>query len=349
MLAHDHIISSVDEWQAFLQGLHRDISKFIILCDTNTAKHCKPLFFSKYLSKHQDHCIEIDIEVGEQKKTLTTAEMIWSKLQDAAVDRDGCLVAIGGGVVTDIAGFVSCTYKRGIRLVNVPTTHLGMTDAALGGKNGLNFGGLKNQIGSLHFPASVVIDPGFLETLPKKELHSGWIETVKHALIADKTLWNTISSKPLESLVYDRDIILRSATIKMNIAQADSADFGIRQALNFGHTIGHAVEAQTNLLHGEAVAFGIISELYLSLKLTGLNQHSFDTILDYLCYYYPFLKEIELDTDRLINAMQNDKKNSGGEIIMSLIPEIGQIKVGIPIKEHLILEAIHFTQKVVGT
>jgi 3-dehydroquinate synthase len=334
----DHIVHSVSAWSAWREA--HAFSDVVILSDTQTAEHCVPMFASEYLNEPFHH---LSVDPGEQSKDLSTLESVVEVLLDAGIDRDCLLICVGGGVVTDLGGFLASTFKRGIAVAHVPTTHLAMVDAALGGKNGLNFQGTKNQIGTFYPASCIVLDPRFLNTLPERELISGWSESVKHALIADTDLWNQISvSDPLK-LARDPRIILRSANIKSKIAASDMNDGGIRQALNFGHTIGHAVEAESHLLHGEAIAFGMVGELWLSKQLSDLPQDQMDAANSYIKLLHPRLKKLKLDPDRLIDRMRHDKKNSAGHIRFTLISEIGQVQLATAVSPDIIRQALNYT------
>lgn len=321
----------------------------IVLCDENTVAHCLPYFEATYLEGLKIPIETVTIPAGESNKSIQQAEMVWNRLIDQEIDRDALFISLGGGVITDLGGFVSASYKRGIRAIHVPTTHLAMTDAALGGKNGINYGGLKNQIGTLYHPIAVLIDHHFLETLPQRELESGWIETVKHAWIADRSLWREIKVRDAFSAMRDANILKTSAHIKLQITAADEADLGIRQCLNFGHTIGHALEAQQNLLHGEAVAFGLIAELYLSHIHLGLDKTAFTEALAYLKRYHACLQAVSINMDDMMRSMRNDKKNRGGRIRFSLISQFGQAEVGITVSDEDIHNAVAFATKEINT
>ncbi len=349
MPVRETILHESSAFQALVQRAERKVSELIILCDSNTEKHCLPYFEEKYVRALDLPVRVLSIAPGESSKSLEEAQNIWDQLIEHRVDREALFIALGGGVVTDLGGFVAASYKRGIRLINVPTTHLAMTDAALGGKNGINYGALKNQIGAVYHPWAVLLDHSFLSSLPERELRSGWIETVKHALIADQALWRHITSRTWTEAMRNQQILTTSAQIKLNIAAADVGDHGIRQSLNFGHTVGHALEAQQDLLHGEAVAFGIIAELYLSQQSLGLSQEEMDAILAYLSSYHDQLCDLNINTEALMHSMRNDKKNRGGRIRFSLISQIGQAEVGITVSDEMLLDAIAFAQEHVKT
>lgn len=345
MTVTDRLIMEAGQFKVLLKEL--DPTQIVVLTDTNTAEYCLPLFQTDYLSERPFHHICID--TGEGSKCLETASSIYESLMASGIDRKSLLINLGGGVVTDLGGFVGATFKRGMQVINVPTTHLGMVDAALGGKNGVNFEGAKNQIGTFHLVRAVVIEGRFLNTLPEAELLSGWMETVKHALIADRDLWQGIISLNPKEAAKDKAIILRSAKIKMQIAEQDTQDTGIRQSLNFGHTVGHALEADTALLHGEAVAFGTIAEVYLSEKMCGLPSDEARAIVGYIKgLSYP-IQDLSIDQDRLTQLMSYDKKNEGADIRFALISHLGRAEVGINVDTKWIHESLRFAQQQLST
>jgi len=343
--ATDRIIELPEDWKAFLE--ERSPSQIVVLTDEHTARHCLPHFEDHFTIGEEYHHLSVD--AGEGSKSLETVEAIYAILMELEVDRNALLINVGGGVITDLGGFIGATYKRGIGFVNVPTTHLGMVDASLGGKNGVNFEGVKNQIGTFHPAEAVVLDPHFLETLEENELLSGWVETVKHAVIADGTLWDDIKRKPGARLAKDLSIIRRSAAIKSRIAAADTSDQGIRQALNFGHTIGHAIEAEGSLLHGQAVAIGMIAELYLSEKLAKLNPQTSSEIIAYILQLGMPIGDWSFDADDLLERMRHDKKNTSGELRFALISHLGRAEVGIGISPDLVKESLDFAQRQLST
>ncbi len=340
-----NIIHTIGDWNHFIDSMAA--GRIIVLTDTNTSKHCLPLFESKYLRASQ--FTHWEIEAGEANKTLAQAEQLWTKLMHREADRSTILICLGGGMLTDLGGFVGSAYKRGIRTVYVPTTNLAMTDAAIGGKTGVNFGGVKNQIGTFHKTEAVLVDPEFLNTLPAREIESGFAETIKHALIADASLWQTLLAKPLTDCANNAKILLHSMNIKQRIVESDSHDFGVRQSLNLGHTIGHAIEAishesENPLLHGEAVIFGMLAELYISKECAGLAENTLNEISSYLTSNYRFNHLNKMDKTQMMQHMLNDKKNTKGRITFSLISNIGEPTLGIHVSDEIIMKSIDFAQ-----
>lgn len=290
-------------------------SKIAILVDENTKRDC----LCK-LPKIENSLV-IEVPSGEENKNISTCNFIWEKLTENQLDRNSLLINLGGGVIGDMGGFCASTYKRGIDFIQIPTTLLAMVDASVGGKLGVDFKDLKNQIGVFNNPKSVLIDPEFLQTLPEKELKSGFAEVVKHALIADKDLWNKITSTPFANLDW-QEIITISVDIKNNIVLSDPLENGERKKLNFGHTFGHAIESYylekgTPILHGEAVFMGMI----LEIDLSSISEEEKQEIKNFILsnFSLPFTPK---KSDILSNLV-NDKKNKEGKINFSLLNKIG--------------------------
>lgn len=345
MRATDHILTDTDGWNSIIKSILP--SQIVVLTDHTTAESCLPVFVDHYLGSSAYH--HLSIEPGELSKDISTVSMIYASLLEFGCDRNTLLINLGGGVVTDVGGFVASTYKRGIRSINVPTTHLAMVDAAIGGKNGVNFDGLKNQIGTFHLPQAVLIDPVFLKTLDKRELKSGWMETIKHGLIADREFWTEIKTLEPDQAALSKEIILKSAQIKERIAEEDVEDRGIRQSLNFGHTIGHAIETESDLLHGEAVAIGTLAETFISFRSKALSQDELFEICSYILSIAMSLTFRDIDTEQLLKKMRHDKKNENGRLKFALISQIGRAEVGVEVDQKLILESLDFAREQLNT
>jgi len=295
-------------------------SNIAVLVDENTKSKC--------LNKTEeifDNALIIEIRSGEQNKTLATCNSIWKKLTKHKFDRNSILITLGGGVICDMGGFCASTYKRGIDFIHIPTTLLAMVDASIGGKLGVDFNNLKNQIGLFKNPKSVIINPDFLETLSEKELRSGFAEVVKHALISDKNLWKEIIESSFEKLNWE-EIISRTIELKNDILLADPNEKNIRKKLNFGHTFGHAIESYylkkgDPILHGEAVFMGMALETNLSYLSNSEKNKIKDYILsNFRLPYTPSKKE-------LLNFLRNDKKNKFNKINFSLLNGIGNCTI----------------------
>lgn len=325
-----------------LEGLMARLnpSSVTILTDSNTYSSCYPII-KKQLPKHE----VITIESGEKHKTLDGANFIWESMTRLQIDRKGLLVILGGGVLGDMGGFCATTYKRGINFILLPTTLLSQVDASVGGKLGIDFNGFKNHIGVFREPYCTLIDPVFLKTLPPSEIRSGFAEIIKHCLIADSGMWNVVCAKKIEEQTW-ADLITHSVTVKNKITIQDPNETGLRKILNFGHTIGHAIEtAALNsgypILHGEAVAAGMICEAFLSCQKEMISMKELTSITDYLISIYG-LQRIEYSNEELIRLMLQDKKNQGKKILMALLTGIGNCQWDIETSDDEISGALNF-------
>ena len=300
-----------------------DYSQIAILVDENTKRDCLSIFLSA--NPQLNHALIIEIKSGEENKNILTCNFIWQQLTENNFDRNSLLINLGGGVIGDMGGFCGSTYKRGIDFIQIPTTLLAMVDASVGGKLGIDFDGLKNQVGLFKNPKTVIIYPEFLKTLDKNQLVFGFAEVVKHALIADKEFWNTILETPFEKLNWNY-IIETSVQIKNKIVLNDQREKGERKKLNFGHTFGHAIESfylqkGTPIFHGQAIALGMLIESKMS-DLSKLEQREItEFILSNFTLPYNPAK------NKLIAFMQNDKKNKVGKINFSLLKGIGNCSI----------------------
>lgn len=308
-------------------------SRFAIITDDKVA----PLYgerLQKYLLSSDLEAYLFSIPHGEQHKTRATKELLEDQLFEKGLGRDTCVLALGGGVVTDIAGFVAATYCRGIPLVTLPTTLLGMVDASVGGKTGVNVPFGKNLLGCIYQPKKVVIDLSTLESLPKKEIANGFVEMIKHGLIADCKLFEDLEQYADQLLALDASYlekaVYESCRIKKEIVELDEKERGMRHLLNFGHTIGHALESLTHysLSHGEAVAIGLIVESYLSVQLGALDQNSLDRIKKILVQYgLPLKLPIQFPVQTLFEAMALDKKSLKGKPRFVILEAIGSPRI----------------------
>ncbi|MEW5675416.1 3-dehydroquinate synthase [Flavobacterium enshiense] len=307
-------------------------SKIFILADSVTSEYCLPDFLANLAT---DVPLEIiEFESGEQFKNIETCYEIWSALTELGGDRKSIIINLGGGVVTDLGGFVASTFKRGIEYINVPTTLLAMVDASIGGKNGVDLGNLKNQIGTITTPKAVLISTGFLATLPQKQMRSGLAEMLKHGLIQDKGYWDTF--KNLNGLNTDDldALIHQSVEIKNNIVSQDPTENGIRKALNFGHTLGHAIESfflenkpNEALLHGEAIAVGMILESYLSLEKGLISNEEYQEIKYIILDLFERVSFNSEDIKNIMDLLIHDKKNEFGKVQFALLNGIGNVKI----------------------
>lgn len=319
-------------------------SKIIVLVDENTNNYCLPNFLARLPTEIEIEIIEI--EAGEEMKNIATCMELWQTLIDLGADRKSIILNLGGGVITDLGGFVACTFKRGIDFIHIPTTLLAMVDAAIGGKNGIDLGQLKNQIGVIKEPKAVVIDTIFLTTLPPREMRSGLAEMLKHGLIYDKNYWDEIknisnlNTDDLDQLVY------QSIQIKNEIVSQDLTEKGIRKSLNFGHTLGHAIESyflenenKPTLLHGEAIAIGLILESYLSLELNLITKEEYAEIKYYISDIFEPVAFTSEDVEKIISLLIFDKKNEFGKIQFALLNGIGGISLNQNVSNSLIYKA----------
>lgn len=330
----------------FLDG--KKYSQIAVICDENTEEHCLPLV----LDALPEHFL-LRIDSGEENKHLGTCEQLWMALTEAGFDRKGLVINLGGGVIGDMGGFVASTYKRGMDFLNIPTTLLSQVDASVGGKLGVDFHGFKNHIGLFAEPQNVLIDTCFYQTLPQRELRSGFAEVIKHGLIYDHAYWEKVKTIDLKNAPWS-DLVSRSIEIKKEVVKADPFESGLRKILNFGHTLGHAVESyflekgDQRLLHGEAIAVGMICEAYLSHKLTGLSSDSLDEIVAFLKRIYSPVAIDQSLFEEIIGLTLQDKKNERGSIQFSLLKEIGACAINIPIAAPDMLDSLFYFNKQVG-
>lgn len=318
---------------------------FFILVDENTHQYCLPQLITNVEALTSAEIIEIDS--GEENKNLETCTQLWEVLTELGADRRSILINLGGGVITDMGGFVAATYKRGIRFYNIPTTLLAQVDASTGSKTGVDLGGLKNQVGVFADPQAVYINPGFLRTLPNEQLQSGFGEIVKHALIADKDYWGLIKREVYYGVESWGNLIKPSLNIKSSIVLKDPTEKGLRKLLNFGHTIGHALETyalENNrpLLHGQAVALGMLAEAWLSIQLTGLSKDEFNEIQTIILLNFDIFQFKEANFDRIIELMGHDKKNVSGKVRLTLLNKIGEGVYDIHCEEGLLRDALNY-------
>ena len=322
-------------------------SKIIVLVDENTHEYCLPILLGNLQTEIPFEIIEI--EAGEDLKTIETATQLWEILADFEADRKTLMINLGGGVITDMGGFVASTYKRGIRFINLPTTLLGMCDASIGGKTGIDHNFLKNIIGTFAVPEQIFVFPEYLKTLPFPELRSGFAEMLKHGLIADEKHWNDLISIQELSAENIFPFIQTSMKIKQNIVEQDFREQHLRKTLNFGHTVGHALESlflqqAKPIPHGEAVVLGMIIETRLSF-LTGLiPEDAAENIISNLRKFYPYIPISQFPDEEILALMLNDKKNSGGKISFSLLDKIGKGNFDREVSREELISALHYYQ-----
>ena len=331
--------------QATLQQFLRNTnySKVFVLVDSNTNKHCLAEF-KKLIEFSFNETLEI--KPGEENKTINTCLNVWQELSDLGADRKSLLVNLGGGVVTDLGGFVASTYKRGIDFINIPTTLLAMVDASIGGKTGVDLGALKNQVGVINQPKMVLIFPNFLGTLEPRQLKSGFAEMLKHGLISDASYWaELIATDNFD----ESEFIQKSVAIKNKVVQQDPTELGVRKKLNYGHTMGHAIESYfldsphlNTLLHGEAIAIGMILEGYFSHALSGLSKVDLDEIKKVFLDHFVKVDFSDTDIEIITDLLRHDKKNSHGDINFVLLSAIGETVLDAKVPSSLVREAFAY-------
>jgi len=325
---------------------HADARKFILV-DDHTRELCLPLL-QQNVASLKDALI-LEIASGEASKNIDAIVKLWNDLTVHGADRNSLLVNLGGGVVSDTGGFTAATYMRGIDFINIPTTLLAMVDASVGGKNGINFGGFKNQVGTFDEPKAVFVSPVFLKTLPQEEMRSGFAEVIKHALLSGPGKWDEVRDiKNFESARWF-EVIRESIWTKNKIVNSDYRDRHLRKALNFGHTIGHALEsyAQKNypvpLKHGEAIAIGMIGETFLSGQVCGLPEADVNSICQFIRKHFSL--PIDFESKAILDLMKGDKKNSSDKIQFALLRSIGEPVVNQNTSEEMILRALEFCKE----
>ncbi len=321
------------------------VTKLFILVDENTNEFCLPLLENN-LNK-QLHIIQI--ASGEVHKNLESCQFLWNELTQRGADRSSVLINLGGGVITDMGGFAAATYKRGIRFINIPTTLLAMVDAAIGGKTGIDFEQLKNQIGLFAHPEMTLIYPEFLKTVAPRETRSGLAEVIKYGLIDSKTIWEYIQKLDASSFEIDPQILTKSIAIKEKIVALDPTEKGIRKSLNFGHTLGHAIETHflskpksEQLLHGEAVAIGMILAASLSAQILNLPVKESKEIALVINNLYPKIRFDKTDIETILKLLQHDKKSKNGQTNFVLLETVGNPILDCQVTEEQIIEAFDF-------
>ncbi len=299
-------------------------NKIAILTDENTYEHCLSLLMNSVAGLESAEILQV--EAGESSKDLEIVTHLYGALTEYGFGRYDLLINLGGGVITDLGGFLGSTYKRGIRFINVPTSLLGMVDAAIGGKNGVNLGVYKNQVGTINFPVQTFIDPAFLQTLPETERLSGYAEAIKHGIIHGRSLFEKIINSDPGHI--DAALLEAVCSVKADIVKADPFEKGDRKLLNFGHTYGHALEGVMmegkGITHGCAIAIGMLVESRISLDRGLLNNQDWELIKQNLMLNYPIPHLSQKEIDRLLDLLQNDKKNHSGTIRTCLIEGIGR-------------------------
>lgn len=305
-------------------------SKFVIIVDENTQEHCLNYLITQFELLNNAEIIVIPS--GEENKDLEICSQVWGALSAYKIARNDIIINLGGGVITDMGGFIASVFKRGLRFINIPTTLLAMVDASLGGKTGVDFQGYKNQIGVFSNPIAVFIDSNFLSTLSRKEYNNGRAEMLKHGFIASQSHWeNILQTKDS----FSDDLIYESIQIKHQIVNNDPFEKGERKLLNFGHTVGHALESyflkNGKIAHGHAVAWGMAVEATISYQKQLLSQSELDELLNAIKTHFPPLAIPFNDLAPIYALMQQDKKNINNQVLCVLPKKIGQAQWDCPI------------------
>lgn len=334
------------ELSQFLFEHHYD--KIFVLADTHTYNLCFPVI--RPLPAIEQATL-IVIAPGDTNKNLEQLTTVWQALSKNGASRNSLLINLGGGMITDLGGFAGATFKRGIDTLNIPTTLMASVDAAVGGKTGINFNGLKNEIGAFHIPVCVLIDCVFLQTLDRANLLSGYAEMIKHGLIHSEAILNKLFAFDLDSKELNiniiNELVKESIAVKEQIVNEDPKEKGIRKALNLGHTIGHAFESlsfekQKPILHGHAVAAGLVSELYLSHKSCGFPVETLRRTVNFIKSCYPPFLFVCDDYEALYELMKHDKKNESGIINFTLLAQTGDIRINQSIDKESIFDSLDF-------
>lgn len=325
-------------------------SLFIIV-DENTAKLCLGYFKTRFNAAVNFSVIQIP--PGEKHKNIHTCISVWEELSRKGADRNSLVINLGGGVVTDLGGFAAATFMRGIPFINIPTSLLAMVDASVGGKTGVDLNLIKNQIGTITLPEMVLIDTEFLKTLPERQIVSGFAEMIKHAIIDGKESWEKIRQIPIGEIPRNEKLISESIAIKERIVKEDPTEKGIRKILNFGHSLGHAIETHflsgnnySSVLHGEAIAAGMVLASFISYESGILKPEVLDEITSFIVSVYPKLIFEDDDIKNIINLMAFDKKNRNGEVLFVLPEDIGRFRMNCKADNNLVIRSFTYYRNI---
>ena len=317
-------------------------ANIIIIVDENTHDYCLEFLMTNFSVLANAEIILLP--VGEENKVMEVCFQVWETFTEFNFSRKDLVINLGGGIVTDMGGFIASIFKRGMNFIHIPTSLLGMVDASIGGKNGVDLAGFKNQLGVFNDPSHIFIDVSFLYTLPERELYNGYAEMLKHGLIADEKLWKDLITIKSDDELMDEKLIYRTIKVKLDIVKVDPKEQNVRMKLNFGHTIGHALESHflssTPIAHGHAVALGICGEAYLSFKKKKISSEEFHQIEDVIVRNFPMIQLTDEDVIDVIERMKNDKKNHSGGIYFVLLEGIGNAITNVKIKEKEVGEAL---------
>lgn len=352
----DHIVllpSNPSALDSLLSDLNPD--QLVLISDQQTEHYCLPLFISHYVKDHS--CHTLTIPSGEAHKTLQTVERIWKELYRLNVSRNALVLLLGGGMLLDLAGFAAATFKRGVPMINIPTTLLAAVDASVGGKRGFNFMETKNMIGCFQKAVQTWIEPQFFTTLPQEEILSGYAEIIKHALLEGREELATILKidDPLALTAEEwGKLVLHSIQTKRRIVSDDPYEKGPRKMLNLGHTFGHALESyfihtgHPPIPHGYAVAAGLIMELFLSHQIYGYPSQLLYQVANYIRERFPLLSFPCKDNEIVVHYMKQDKKNRGNQILAALLRSPGEYAYDTALRASDCLMAMDYYKEIYG-
>jgi 3-dehydroquinate synthase len=319
-------------------------SRKVIMVDENTHDHCLEYLLTSFPSLSEAEVMLLP--AGEENKVMEVCFQVWNALSEYEISRHDLVMNLGGGMVTDMGGFIASIYKRGVDFIHIPTSLLGMVDASIGGKTGIDLGPYKNQLGVFSQAQAIFIDPVFLSTLPEDEIWNGYAEMLKHALISDEILWEKlVPIKSVEELV-GLELIQQCAEIKLGIVQKDPLEKNERKLLNLGHTVGHAIEGyllskETPIAHGHAVAIGILIEAMIANRIGALDGSDYAKIEKAIKDHFARIGfESEEEIESVVSLMRNDKKNSEGLIKGILIHKIGKCETDFVYQEDLVISCL---------
>lgn len=320
-------------------------AKIFIIVDDNTHEHCLSYLITSFEQLSSAEVVVLPL--GEENKQLQIAASVWEALTEYGVSRHDLIVNLGGGLITDIGGFIASCYKRGVEFINIPTTLLGMVDASIGGKTGLNLGHFKNQIGVFNNPRALFIDPIFLGTLPQEQLLSGYAEMIKHGLIHSRQLFLDVMNAMKSESGFTLELMERCIEVKHQVVTEDPLEDGYRKILNFGHTFGHAIEghymATGTLTHGHAVAVGMILEAFISQKRGMISAEDYQLVESEILPFYPMPEFSNDDIQEMIALLSNDKKNKEDKVLCCLLKDLGECAYDCELTREEALEAfMHF-------
>ena len=346
-MEHQNIIFTNAVSDALTRVLQaKKFNKLFVITDSNTRRKVLPrLADNQYVAE----AVVVEFPAGDVNKNIDSLTSVWQQIGEAGGTRHSLAVNLGGGVVTDLGGFAAATFKRGIPFVNIPTTLLSAVDAAIGGKTGINFNGLKNEVGAFCEASDVIISTAFLDTLPEIEVKSGYAEMLKHGLLKSRECFMSLVNFDVANGSKDRllELLKESVEVKAEIVRQDPHEHGIRRALNLGHTAGHAFESmamarQKPIPHGYAVAYGMVCELYLSCVKAGFPTDIMHTTVRYINDCYGKMAVTCDDYPTLFDLMTHDKKNTAGIINFTLLSSVGGIEINQTATRDEIYEALDF-------